>query len=428
MPGATVTLTNTGTGLVRAVTTDSNGEFTAPSLPTGKYLVKAELSGFKTVTVPDVDARRRSALPAQPEARDRRGRGIGDRHRRVAADPDVHLGAGHDRFGGADQDAAAQRTKLRQPDAHGARRGARRARREHRRRGQPGVARLGVVLGQRPAAARQQLHARRRRQQRDLAADGGPVPERRRARRVQAADQHLLGRVRPLAGRRRQPADQVGRQQDARQRLRVPAQLEVRREQLLQRSRRTAEARFQPAPVRRHDQRPDREGQDVLLLRLSGLPRQPGRELPVDGALGEDARGRFLRAQPRHLRSADAPAVSGQRDPGQPVRPGLEEHPEPVDSRSGHRRQPQRDRADHQQLPDQPDTGAAGQPDRSQSRSLAHVLQPLLRALQLREDASRSCPRRCRTATPGSPSAPAKATSRRRGLRSTTPTRSARTC
>jgi Carboxypeptidase regulatory-like domain len=54
MPGATVTLTNTGTALMRAVTTDSNGEFTAPSLPTGKYVVKAELAGFKTVTVPDV--------------------------------------------------------------------------------------------------------------------------------------------------------------------------------------------------------------------------------------------------------------------------------------------------------------------------------------------------------------------------------------
>ena len=31
MPGATVTLTNTGTGQVRVVTTDANGEYTAPS-------------------------------------------------------------------------------------------------------------------------------------------------------------------------------------------------------------------------------------------------------------------------------------------------------------------------------------------------------------------------------------------------------------
>jgi hypothetical protein len=54
MPGATVTLTNTGTGLVRVVITDANGEYTAPSLPTGNYAVKAELSGFKTVTRPDI--------------------------------------------------------------------------------------------------------------------------------------------------------------------------------------------------------------------------------------------------------------------------------------------------------------------------------------------------------------------------------------
>ena len=54
MPGATVTLTNTGTGLVRVVVTDANGEYTAPSLPTGTYSLKAELSGFKTVTRPDI--------------------------------------------------------------------------------------------------------------------------------------------------------------------------------------------------------------------------------------------------------------------------------------------------------------------------------------------------------------------------------------
>ena len=35
MPGATVTLTNAGTGLVRVVVTDAGGEYTAPSLPTG---------------------------------------------------------------------------------------------------------------------------------------------------------------------------------------------------------------------------------------------------------------------------------------------------------------------------------------------------------------------------------------------------------
>jgi hypothetical protein len=54
LPGVTVTLTHKETSLTRSVTTDSNGEFTVPSLPTGNYSVKAELSGFKSVTFADV--------------------------------------------------------------------------------------------------------------------------------------------------------------------------------------------------------------------------------------------------------------------------------------------------------------------------------------------------------------------------------------
>jgi hypothetical protein len=55
MPGTTVTITNAGTGLVRTLVTDAAGEYTAPSLPTGKYSISAELSGFKHVTVPDIN-------------------------------------------------------------------------------------------------------------------------------------------------------------------------------------------------------------------------------------------------------------------------------------------------------------------------------------------------------------------------------------
>jgi hypothetical protein len=55
IPGATITLTHAGTGLTRTVVSDAAGEYTAPSLPTGKYTVTSELSGFKTVTQPDVD-------------------------------------------------------------------------------------------------------------------------------------------------------------------------------------------------------------------------------------------------------------------------------------------------------------------------------------------------------------------------------------
>ena len=35
--------------------TDSAGEYTAPSLPTGTYTVTAELPGFKTATLPDIE-------------------------------------------------------------------------------------------------------------------------------------------------------------------------------------------------------------------------------------------------------------------------------------------------------------------------------------------------------------------------------------
>jgi hypothetical protein len=55
VPGTTVTLTNAGTGLVRVVVTDANGEYTAPSLPTGKYKLSAELPGFKTVTLSEIE-------------------------------------------------------------------------------------------------------------------------------------------------------------------------------------------------------------------------------------------------------------------------------------------------------------------------------------------------------------------------------------
>ena len=50
VPGATVTVVNTGTGFSRSVVTDSHGEYTAPSIPTGIYSVTAEITGFKKVS------------------------------------------------------------------------------------------------------------------------------------------------------------------------------------------------------------------------------------------------------------------------------------------------------------------------------------------------------------------------------------------
>jgi outer membrane receptor protein involved in Fe transport len=50
LPGASVTLTNEGTGLVRNVFTDVGGEFVATALPAGSYILTIELTGFKTLT------------------------------------------------------------------------------------------------------------------------------------------------------------------------------------------------------------------------------------------------------------------------------------------------------------------------------------------------------------------------------------------
>jgi hypothetical protein len=53
--GAKVTIENTDTSLRRTVTTDAAGEYTAPSLPTGTYLVTAEMAGFKTAALSGIE-------------------------------------------------------------------------------------------------------------------------------------------------------------------------------------------------------------------------------------------------------------------------------------------------------------------------------------------------------------------------------------
>jgi len=54
VPGTTVTVTNTGTGFSRSVVTDTHGDYTAPSIPTGNYTVTAEITGFKKVSKTNV--------------------------------------------------------------------------------------------------------------------------------------------------------------------------------------------------------------------------------------------------------------------------------------------------------------------------------------------------------------------------------------
>ncbi|MEQ1473654.1 MAG: TonB-dependent receptor, partial [Candidatus Acidiferrum sp.] len=68
--GATVTVRNTDTGLLRTVTSGDDGEFSAPELPIGTYSVSVEKSGFKIGVVNgigvEVSSERRADVTLQP--------------------------------------------------------------------------------------------------------------------------------------------------------------------------------------------------------------------------------------------------------------------------------------------------------------------------------------------------------------------------
>ena len=68
--GATVTVKNTDTGLIRTVTSGDDGSYTAPELPIGTYSVSVEKSGFKIGLVNgisvEVSTERRADVILQP--------------------------------------------------------------------------------------------------------------------------------------------------------------------------------------------------------------------------------------------------------------------------------------------------------------------------------------------------------------------------
>ena len=63
LPGVTVTATQTDTGFTRTVTTDGDGGYVMPNLPTGPYRLEASLQGFATPP----NSFYRSMVPAIPQ-------------------------------------------------------------------------------------------------------------------------------------------------------------------------------------------------------------------------------------------------------------------------------------------------------------------------------------------------------------------------
>src|SRR5262249_34112222 len=54
LPGVTITLMNTESGVVRTALTEENGRYSLGGIPPGRYSLKAELPGFATQEVKDI--------------------------------------------------------------------------------------------------------------------------------------------------------------------------------------------------------------------------------------------------------------------------------------------------------------------------------------------------------------------------------------
>src|SRR6185437_12084551 len=55
IPNATITITETNTGVSRTAKTNESGNYTVPDLPPGEYSVTVESTGFKKETRPQID-------------------------------------------------------------------------------------------------------------------------------------------------------------------------------------------------------------------------------------------------------------------------------------------------------------------------------------------------------------------------------------
>src|SRR5438105_4479911 len=55
LPGATVTATDLATGRTFSGVSDARGEYRLVSMAAGRYKIQAELSGFTTMVIPDVE-------------------------------------------------------------------------------------------------------------------------------------------------------------------------------------------------------------------------------------------------------------------------------------------------------------------------------------------------------------------------------------
>ena len=117
LPGVSLTLRNTETGVMRNTVSEGDGQYRFAGLQPGTYELKAELQGFATVDVASLDGHDRITAAAGPQ--DAGAEPAGDRHghRRGAGHRgDAHRGRAGD-HAGADRHAADGRSAAGQPRA-----------------------------------------------------------------------------------------------------------------------------------------------------------------------------------------------------------------------------------------------------------------------------------------------------------------------
>ncbi len=232
-----------------------------------------------------------------------------------------------------------------------------------------------------------------------------------------------------LAGRRRQPADQVRDQRVPRQRLRVLRNDAFDANNFFNNRARTAEG-----PTSASTSSAATLGGPIIKDRTFFFADYQGLRIEAGPTyLSTVPTLRMRNGDFSELNRVIYDPLTGQPFPGNIIPqnrldPASRNILDAALPRAEHGRHAGGERAADQQLPDQSHPRAAGQPVRRQGGPPADHEQPLLRALQLPEDPPLPAGDAAGTATRASPSARATATSRHRASPSTTPTRSARRC
>ena len=315
--GAKVTVTNQNTGLTRTVKSDAIGEYTVPSMPTGTYTVLVEMDGFKATALSNVElgVDQRARIDVKLE--------VGAMTESVTIEAAVAAGADpSSELGTTVKDEQIQALPLNGRNFVSLTRSV-----PGVLRGIPGANIDGAGSLAWRASASFSANGQRPRDN-NYMLDGVDNNETWLQTvvifpSVDALDEFKLQTSTYSAEFGRSLGGVVNLQIKSgtnslpRQRLRVPPQRRVRRQQLLQQPRRPRQAGLQAEPVRRHARRPDLQGPDVLLRRLPGPPRGAGPDVPVDGAVGR----RCARATSRRSTASSTTRRRARRSPATSSRP-----------------------------------------------------------------------------------------------------------